>query len=154
MFFDDGTEKVFSEYSRAEHEFIYRNSIGLRYEPEEVRKCIQAGKIESEKISHNESLVIIRIADEIRRQIGVKYSVDSEWNWLICQNEMNSLKINEKKKETKISIFWKVIEVSNIVATAVYALENDLKTKLRPSTWFWAPSLPLFLHRAIANHCF
>lgn len=78
VFFDDGTEKVFPESAKAEHEFIYRNSIGLRYEPEEVRKCIRAGKLESEKISHNESLVIIRIADEIRRQIGVTYAVDKE----------------------------------------------------------------------------
>lgn len=78
VFFDDGTEKVFVETAKAEHEFIYRNSIGLRYEPEEVRRCIRAGKLESEKISHNESLVIIRIADEIRRQIGVTYAVDKE----------------------------------------------------------------------------
>lgn len=78
MIFDDGTEKVFQEAARAEHEFIYRNSIGLRYEPEEVRRCIRAGKLESDKISHNESLVIIRIADEIRRQIGVTYAVDNE----------------------------------------------------------------------------
>lgn len=43
-----------------------------------MRRCIRAGKIESDKISHNESLVIIRIADEIRRQIGVTYAVDNE----------------------------------------------------------------------------
>lgn len=78
VFYDDGTEKTFSEQAKAEHEFIYRNSIGLRYEPEEVRKCIRAGKLESEKISHKESLTIIRIADEIRRQIGVKYAADNE----------------------------------------------------------------------------
>lgn len=49
---------------------------GLRYELNEVRKCIRAGKIESELASHNESLVIARIEDEIRRQIGVKYAED------------------------------------------------------------------------------
>lgn len=64
--------------TEAEHEFIYRNSIGLRYEPEEVRRCIRAGKLESDKISHNESLAILRIADEIRRQIGVTYAADNE----------------------------------------------------------------------------
>lgn len=78
MIFDDGTEKVFTELARADHEFIYRNSIGLRYEPEEVRKCIRAGKLESDKITHNESLGIIRVADEIRRQIGVKYAVEEK----------------------------------------------------------------------------
>lgn len=77
IIFGDGTEKTFLEMAKAEHEFIYRNSIGLRYEPEEVRKCIRNGKLESDKINHNESLTIIRIADEIRRQIGVSYTADN-----------------------------------------------------------------------------
>lgn len=78
IIFGDGTEMTFPETSKAEHEFIYQNSIGLRYEPEEVRKCIRSGKLESDKISHKESLTIIRIADEIRRQIGVTYAADCE----------------------------------------------------------------------------
>lgn len=48
----------------------------MRYEAEEVRKCIRAGKKESEHVTHNESLAIARIEDEIRRQIGVKYPED------------------------------------------------------------------------------
>lgn len=46
------------------------------YEAEEVRKCIRAGKKESEHVTHNESLTIARIEDEIRKQIGVKYPED------------------------------------------------------------------------------
>lgn len=52
------------------------NSAGLGYEADEVRKCIRAGKIESENITHNESLIIARIEDELRKQIGVKYPAD------------------------------------------------------------------------------
>lgn len=60
----------------AKHEFNHFNSAGLRYEAEEARKCIRAGKRESENVSHNESIIIARIEDEIRKQIGVKYSED------------------------------------------------------------------------------
>lgn len=58
---------------KAKFHFNYLNSCGLRYEaeePEEVRKLIRAGKIECEFVSHNESLIIARIQDEIRKQIG------------------------------------------------------------------------------------
>lgn len=49
---------------------------GLRYEAEAVRECIRAGKIEMDAVSHKESLIIARIEDEIRRQIGVKFPAD------------------------------------------------------------------------------
>lgn len=74
----DGTEKTFPQTAVAKHEFFYKNSIGLRYEPDEVRKCIRAGKKESEHVSHKESLILVRVEDEIRRQIGVKYAADDE----------------------------------------------------------------------------
>lgn len=74
----DGSEKTFPQTAVAKHEFYYKNSIGLRYEPDEVRKCIRAGKKESENVSHKESLTLVRIQDEIRRQIGVKYAADNE----------------------------------------------------------------------------
>lgn len=74
----DGTEKTFTELPKGKYEFNYLNSGGFIYEVEEVRKCIRAGKIESEFISHDESLQIARIEDEIRKQIGVKYDADNE----------------------------------------------------------------------------
>lgn len=49
---------------------------GLRYEAEAVRECIRAGKTEMDTVSHNESLVIARIEDEIRKQVGVKFAAD------------------------------------------------------------------------------
>lgn len=43
-----------------------------------MRKCIRAGKKECDNITHSESLLIARIEDEIRRQIGVKFNEDDE----------------------------------------------------------------------------
>lgn len=76
--FDDGKEWKFTETATPKHDFIYLNSIGLRYEPEEVRKGIRNGKLENEKITHEDSLIIARIQDEIRRQLGVKFPADDE----------------------------------------------------------------------------
>lgn len=74
----------------AKHHFNYPKSCGLarRSEAEETQKCIREGKIESENVSHNDSLIIARIEDEIRRQIGVKYP-ENDWIvldlWNICR---------------------------------------------------------------------
>lgn len=54
------------------------NTCGLRYEADEVRKCIRAGKLERDTITHKESLIIAHIQTEIRKQIGVKYPADDE----------------------------------------------------------------------------
>lgn len=71
----DGTEKTWP-LPEAKHAFNYTNSCGLRYEAEEVRKSIRAGKTENKSVTHNESLLFLRIADEIRKQIGVKFPQD------------------------------------------------------------------------------
>ncbi len=55
----------------------YGGSSGLRYEANEVRKCIKAGKLESDRMSHKDSITITTIEDELRKQVGVKYDVDS-----------------------------------------------------------------------------
>ncbi|XP_053975738.1 trans-1,2-dihydrobenzene-1,2-diol dehydrogenase-like isoform X2 [Hylaeus volcanicus] len=60
------------------HKFNFINSAGLSYEAEEVRQCILKGMIESSKVSHNDSLLIARLQDEIRRQVGVVYPEDIE----------------------------------------------------------------------------
>lgn len=71
----DGTEKSWP-LPEAKYEFNLMNSAGLRYEAEEVRKCIRAGQLESDNVTHNDSLLIAQIEDEIRKQIGVKYPED------------------------------------------------------------------------------
>lgn len=74
----DGKEKAFPPLPKAKYHFNFTNTCGLRYEAEEVRKCIRAGKKECEYATHNDSLVIAHIEDEIRKQIGVQYPADDE----------------------------------------------------------------------------
>lgn len=59
------------------YNFNFMNSCGLRYEADEVHKCIRDGKSESVFVSHNDSILIAHIEDEIRKQLGVVYPVDS-----------------------------------------------------------------------------
>jgi len=46
---------------------------GYTYEIEECKKCISENKIESDLWSHQNSLDMLEITDEIRKQIGLKY---------------------------------------------------------------------------------
>lgn len=71
----DGTEKTWP-LPTAKYEFNFNNSSGLSYEADAVRKLIRAGKTQSDTVSHNESLIIARIQDEIRKQIGVQFPED------------------------------------------------------------------------------
>lgn len=72
----DGTAKEWELPKQKLGEFEFRNSCGLRYEAEEMRKCINEGLLECEVVTQQESLLIARIQDEIRRQIGATFSED------------------------------------------------------------------------------
>lgn len=63
----------------APHEFNFPNSCGLRFEAEEARQCIKANRLESSTVPHSESLLIARIQDEIRKQIGVVFPEDAQF---------------------------------------------------------------------------
>jgi dihydrodiol dehydrogenase / D-xylose 1-dehydrogenase (NADP) len=79
-----GTESVY--VNGVLHEFKLPSTIipliyghgasGLRYQANEVRKCLKANKLESDIMPHKDSLTIATIEDELRKQIGVKYDVD------------------------------------------------------------------------------
>lgn len=71
----DGSEKSWP-LPKATHDFNFPNSCGFIYEADEIRKCIRAGKKESDFVTHNDSILIARLMDEIRKQIGVKYADD------------------------------------------------------------------------------
>ncbi|XP_011210067.2 trans-1,2-dihydrobenzene-1,2-diol dehydrogenase [Bactrocera dorsalis] len=71
----DGQEKEWP-LPKAKLETKYKNSEGLSYEAEATRKTILSGKTENEFVTHNESLIIAKIQDEIRRQIGVVFPED------------------------------------------------------------------------------
>lgn len=62
--------------AKGRHKFNYFNSAGLRYEAEEVRACLKNNQKESPRLKHSESLLIAETQDELRRQIGVTFSVD------------------------------------------------------------------------------
>lgn len=49
---------------------------GFQYEMEEVADCLSNGKIESPLHSHQQSLTLLHIMDEIRRQTGITYPAD------------------------------------------------------------------------------
>ena len=46
---------------------------GFCYEADEVARCIKAGKLESETLGWEESSVIMRVMDEVRKQNGLVY---------------------------------------------------------------------------------
>src|SRR5699024_4789285 len=63
------------DFSRAEGpgQYHFGGSSGLKYEAHEVRRVILAGRTESEVMPHRDSVMIARISDEIRRQLGVHF---------------------------------------------------------------------------------
>ncbi|KAM7014702.1 dihydrodiol dehydrogenase, tandem duplicate 1 [Tautogolabrus adspersus] len=56
----------------------FTNSTGLRYEAEEVRQCLLKGLKESPRMPLPESVLLTEIMDEIRKQVGVAFSQDSQ----------------------------------------------------------------------------
>lgn len=61
----------------AKYSFNFENSAGLVYEADHVRQCLKDKLIQSPLVTHQDSLLIAEIQDEIMRQIGVSY-VDDE----------------------------------------------------------------------------
>lgn len=49
---------------------------GFSFEAEEVMRCLRQGKIESEIMTHQETLSIMKIMDKIRAQWGLKYPME------------------------------------------------------------------------------
>ncbi|XP_055356439.1 trans-1,2-dihydrobenzene-1,2-diol dehydrogenase-like [Paramacrobiotus metropolitanus] len=55
------------------HPLVFENGAGMVYEAQEVRRCIQNGLLESPHMTHQETLLIATIQDQIKRQIGLSY---------------------------------------------------------------------------------
>lgn len=60
-----------------DQEINFINSAGLSYEAAEARACILKGMIESPKMTHDMSIILARLEDEIREQLGVVYPQDA-----------------------------------------------------------------------------
>ncbi|TAI48656.1 Gfo/Idh/MocA family protein [Flagellimonas allohymeniacidonis] len=50
---------------------------GLYHEIEEVHNCLKTNKLESELWSHEDSLVLAELIDEVRRQVGVTFPFEA-----------------------------------------------------------------------------
>ncbi|XP_049870206.1 trans-1,2-dihydrobenzene-1,2-diol dehydrogenase-like [Pectinophora gossypiella] len=58
--------------------YNFDNSAGLVFEAIEVARCIKEGLLESPRMSHQDSLIISKLQDTIRKQVGVHYDVDDK----------------------------------------------------------------------------
>jgi predicted dehydrogenase len=52
------------------------NGLGYQYEAEHVCECMENGLKESPVMTHENTLVMMEVLDEIRRKAGIKYAVD------------------------------------------------------------------------------
>ncbi|XP_032677284.1 trans-1,2-dihydrobenzene-1,2-diol dehydrogenase-like [Odontomachus brunneus] len=66
-------EKPLPQIPNKDAKFNFVNSAGLAYEASEARACIQKGLIESPKMTHDTSLLLAKLEEEIIKAIGVKY---------------------------------------------------------------------------------
>jgi len=64
--------------TREGHRWNFQNSMGMHYEGLHVQKMLLEGRTESTTISLDESLVIMKTMDEVRRQLGVVYSTEKQ----------------------------------------------------------------------------
>jgi predicted dehydrogenase len=72
------TVTVVDGASRSERTLnLPRSGNGYTHEAQEVGRCIRAGLIESPVMPHDETLSIMGTLDDIRTQIGLRYSADN-----------------------------------------------------------------------------
>lgn len=57
-------------------DYNYGNGAGFQYEAAAVRNALASGAKETEEAPHGQSIMIVALMDEVRRQLGVKYAVD------------------------------------------------------------------------------
>jgi predicted dehydrogenase len=50
---------------------------GYRLEVEEVARCLRAGELESPLVPLDDTVAILEVLDEARRQLGVRYPADA-----------------------------------------------------------------------------
>ena len=51
----------------------FQNSEGLGYEAEEIRQCIKAGKLQSDRMPLEHTQIVAEIMDTVMKQLGVVY---------------------------------------------------------------------------------
>lgn len=76
MFFPEQTRTCIDYPLNDNREFVYVHSSGLRYEADHVYDKLQEGAIESDVMSHDDSIAVTEMMDEIRRQLGTSFPHD------------------------------------------------------------------------------
>lgn len=66
----DGTEKTWP-LPDSDLPFTESSAIGLGYVATEVRRCIRSNLLQSDSFKHNDSLIIAKTEEDIRKQLGV-----------------------------------------------------------------------------------
>lgn len=54
--------------------YNWPNNAGLRFQAEEVRRCLAEGKLYSERMSPEKSILLADLIHEIHEQVGVKHA--------------------------------------------------------------------------------
>lgn len=78
MFWDMDQAQVFDLNGLVETIKVAHSVNGFEYQIEESMRCINEGKNFSDLMTHDDSIGIIKIMDEVRRQIGLTFDADIE----------------------------------------------------------------------------
>jgi hypothetical protein len=49
---------------------------GYVHEAMEVQRCLELGLVESPRMTHDDTLALMGVLDEIRKQVGLRYAAD------------------------------------------------------------------------------
>ncbi|KAL3284609.1 hypothetical protein HHI36_018763 [Cryptolaemus montrouzieri] len=58
--------------------FHFPNTQGLSYQAHEVKRCLEEGKLESSKITHQETIQLAKLMDTMRKEVGLQFPEDLE----------------------------------------------------------------------------
>ena len=75
MFWGAKKATLYVDGKETTEERPFRSS-GFEYQIEEAMNCIKSGKLESEEMSHEQTLENLTLMDDIRKNIGLKYSFE------------------------------------------------------------------------------
>ncbi|XP_045459414.1 trans-1,2-dihydrobenzene-1,2-diol dehydrogenase-like isoform X1 [Melitaea cinxia] len=73
----DGTVEKFTLHT-SPLKYNFGNSAGLVFQTLEVTRCIKQGLNESPRMSRKESLLLVKLRDTVRKQLGVHFDVDDK----------------------------------------------------------------------------
>ena len=72
----NGKEQSFPITGHKPEKYNYPNSGGFQYQAKSVRECLLGGKTENPSMTHKDTVDVMKIIDEVKRQIGLKYDAD------------------------------------------------------------------------------